>query len=417
MDQIHKRFTGEQVKVLLRGYRQGILDRPAIEETLGISKSTFFVLLREYRHNPDEFSLTYQRATPTRLPASAEREIEAELMLEKGLIEDPSLPISGYNYSAIRDRLAKHDIKIALSTIIGRARSLGCYQPHPRKKVHDREVVTTAIGALIQHDASHHRWSPYAGERWVLITSLDDFSRKILYADFLEQETTWAHIKAAESVMLVYGIPLRYYVDSLRVFRFVQGRDSVWRKHALQTDEADPQWRQVMRSLGVDVAYALSPQAKGKVERPYRWLQDRIVRTCAIEKLTTIEEVRAVLKEELNRYNNHQVHSTTGEVPSIRFDKARKEGNSLFRPFALPKPYTSAKDAFCLREKRMVNGYRKISLSNHEIVVPNVPLREEVEVHLIPDTSRGALEIRIWWGNRMVQSVTYPLNQFPKVQF
>jgi hypothetical protein len=417
MDQIHKRFTAEQVKVLLRGYCQGILDRPAIEETLGISKSTFFVLLREYRHNPDEFSLTYQRATPPRLPASTEREIEAELMLEKGLIEDPSLPISGYNYSAIRDRLAKHDIKIALSTIIGRARSLGCYQHHPRKKVHDREVVTTAIGALVQHDASHHRWSPYAGERWVLITSLDDFSRKILYADFLKQETTWAHIKAAESVMLAYGIPLRYYVDSLRVFRFVQGRDSIWRKHVLQTDGVDSQWRQMMRLLGVDVSYALSPQAKGKIERPYRWLQDRIVRTCAIERLTAIEDVRAVLKEELNRYNNHQVHSTTGEVPSIRFDKARKEGNSLFRPFALPKPYTSTKDVFCLRETRMLNGYRKISLSNHDIVVPNVPLREEVEAHLIPDTSRGTLDIRIWWDNRMVQSVTYPLNQFPKVQF
>jgi len=417
MDQIHKRFTAEQVKVLLMGYCQGLLDRPAIEETLGINRSTFFLLLKEYRRNPDEFSLNYQRTTPTRLPASVEKQIEAELMLEKGLIEDPSLPISNYNYSAIRDRLAKHDIKIALSTIIGRARSLGCYQPRPRKKAHDREVVTTAIGALVQHDASHHKWSPYAGERWALITSLDDFSRKILYANFFEQESTWAHIKAAESVMLTYGIPLRYYVDSLRVFRFVQGRDSVWRKHVLQTDEADPQWRQVMRSLGVDVSYALSPQAKGKIERPYRWLQDRIVRTCAIEKITAIEDARVVLKEELDRYNNHQVHSTTGEVPSIRFDKARKEGKSLFRPFALPKPYTSTKDIFCLREKRRVNGYRKISLSNHEIAVPNVPLREEVEVHLIPDVERGALEMRIWWENRMAHSVTYPLKEFPRVQF
>src|SRR5512136_3364300 len=112
-----------------------------------------------------------------------------------------------------------------------------------------------------------------------------------------------------------------------------------------------------MNVLGVEATFALSPQAKGKVERPYRWLQDRIVRTCAIEKLTTIEEVRAVLKEELDHYNNRQVHSTTGEVPSIRFEKAKKEGNSLFRPFALPTPYTSAKDIFCLREKRTVNGY------------------------------------------------------------
>jgi len=65
----------------------------------------------------------------------------------------------------------------------------------------------------------------------------------------------------------------------------------------------------------------------------------------------------------------------------------------------------------------MVNGYRKISLSNHEIVVPNVPLREEVNVHLVPDVERGALEVRIWWENRMVQSVTYPLKEFPRVQF
>jgi len=417
MDQVHRRFTAEQVKVLLRAYCQGILGRPAVEETLGISRATFFILLGEYRRNPDEFSLTYQRATPTRLPASVEEAIETQLMLEKRLIEDPSLPISGYNYSAIRDRLAKHDIKVALSTIIGRAKGLGCYQPHPTKKAHDREVVTTAIGALIQHDASHHKWSPYAGERWVLITSLDDFSRKLLYAELLQQETTWAHIKAAEGVMLTYGIPLRYYVDSLRVFRFVQNRDSVWRKHVLQTDEAEPQWRQMMRALDVDVVYALSPQAKGKVERPYRWLQDRIVRACASEKLTTIEETRAVLKEEVDRYNNHQVHSTTGEIPSIRFDKARKERNSLFRSFALPKPYTSTKDIFCLREKRIVNGYRKISLSKHDIVVPNVPLREEVEVHLVPDTSRGAMEIRIWWDNRMLQSVTYPLKEFPRVHF
>jgi len=100
--------------------------------------------------------------------------------------------------------------------------------------------------------------------------------------------------------------------------------------------------------LGEDVTYALSPQAKGKVERPYRWLQDRIERTCAIEKLTTIEEVRAVLKEEVDRYNDHQVHSTTGEILSIRFQKARKAGTCSFRPFVLPKPYTLTKDVFCL---------------------------------------------------------------------
>ena len=159
------------------------------------------------------------------------------MTLDKSLIKDPSLPITTYNYSAIRDRLAKQGITVSLSTVISRVKSLGCYQSQPKKKVHDREVVTTAIGALIQHDGSHHRWSPYAKEKWVLITSIDDFSRKLLYADLFEQETSWSHIKASEALMEVYGIPFRYYVDSLRVFRFVQGRDSIWRKHVLQTDE------------------------------------------------------------------------------------------------------------------------------------------------------------------------------------
>jgi len=49
--------------------------------------------------------------------------------------------------------------------------------------------------------------------------------------------------------------------------------------------------------------------------------------------------------------------------------------------------------------------------------VPYVPLREDVEVHLIPDIQREAFEVRIWWDNRMVQSVTYPLKEFPRVQF
>lgn len=262
MDHIHKRFTAEQVGALLKGYCQGALDRAAVEQILEVNKTRFFALLKEYRRNPENFSLSYQRETSTRLPASVDEKIEKQLMLEKGLVEDPTLPIRSYNYSAVRDRLLKEGVKVSLPTIIERAKRLDCYKRRPKKQAHDREVGTTAIGALIQHDASLHRWSPYAQEKWTLITSIDDFSRKLLFADFVKKETSWAHIQAAEALMKRYGIPLQYYVDSLSVFRFVQERDSVWRRHVLQTDDVDPQWRQMMRVLGVDVAYALSPQAK-----------------------------------------------------------------------------------------------------------------------------------------------------------
>ena len=190
-------------------------------------------------------------------------------------------------------------------------------------------------------------------------------------------------------------------------------RDSVWRKNVLETEDIITQWRQVMAVLKVEVSYALSPQAKGKIERPYRWLQDRIVRTCALEKLSSLEEVRAVLQEEVKRYNDHQVHSTTGEIPRLRFEQARRTGNSLFRPFTLPKPYTSLKDVFCLHTTCIVNGYRKISFISQEIEVPHVPLRETVDLHIIPDLEKHSLELRIWWQKRMVRALHLPLPTTP----
>jgi hypothetical protein len=409
MDQIHKRFTVEQVKVLLQCYTKGSITRAELEKILQISKTRFFAMLKEYRQDPAGFSISYKRATPARLSAETEVTMATELLAEKALIEDPDLPISNYNYLALRDRLKTKGITVSATTITKRAKELDCYLPHHKHKVHDREVITTTIGALIQHDASTHRWSPFAEEKWTLITSLDDYSRKLLFADFFTQETSWAHIQAAQAVLQAFGLPLSYYVDNLRVFRFVQNRDSVWRKHILVTDDIDPQWRQVMRLMGVDVTYALSPQAKGKVERPYRWLQDRIVRTCALEKLTSLDDVRSVLRNEVDRYNNHQVHSTTGEIPNLRFENARKSGTSLFRPFSLPKPYASPKDVFCLRDTRTLNGYRRISLFNQEIDVPHVPLREDVELHMIPNFGKEILEVRIWWNKKLVHSINLPL--------
>jgi len=396
MDQLHKRFTDEQVKLLLENYVQGRISRAEVENILEISKTRFFAILKAYRRSPRIFNLNYRRGTHPRLPGEVEEAIARELLREKALVDNPKLPIGDFNYSAMRDRLLENGYSVSVNTIIQRAKQSGCYLPHPRKKVHDREVVTVAVGALIQHDASTHLWSPFASQKWTLITSLDDYSRMLLYADFVESETSWAHILAAQAVMKTYGIPLNYYVDNLRVFRFVQDRDSFWRKHVLATDDVDPQWRQIMRLMGVKVTYALSPQAKGKIERPYRWLQDRIVRTCALENLTTLEEVRGVLRSEVERYNNHQVHSTTGEIPNLRFEKAKTSGSSLFRPFSLPRPFKSPKDVFCFHETRTINGYGYITIFNKRIdVPPNVPDHQDVDLHLIPDFSRNSIEIRV----------------------
>jgi len=412
MTQLHKRFSDEQVAFLLHSYSQALLSRQEVQDTLMIGKTRFFELWQQYQTDPDSFSIAYQRQPSRRISEEVERVIENELLRDKELIENPEIPISTYNYSALRDRLLKQDITVSVNTIIDRAKRLGCHKPRKKRKVHDREVLTSSVGALIQHDGSTHLWSPFIKEKWTLITSIDDYSRLLLFADFFPAETTWAHMQATKSVVETFGLPLRYYVDSLRVFRFVQGRDSFWRKHVLQTDDVVTQWGKMMHLLGVDVIFALSPQAKGKIERPYRWMQDRIVRTCALEKITELGEVRAVLGEEVDRYNQHQVHSTTGEIPALRFARALSSGNSLFRPFSVPTPYSSPRDIFCLRETRITNGYGRISLFNHEIRIANVPLRQEVDVHLVPDTTRNIMQVRIWFQDALAHSVDLPLEGF-----
>ena len=107
MDQIHRRFSTDHVRNLLRGYTEGLLGPSTVEETLGINKSHFFALLRVYRNDPEAFSITYQRSTPRKLSAVSEEAVRKALLAEKVLIENQDLPITSYNYSAIRDRLLR----------------------------------------------------------------------------------------------------------------------------------------------------------------------------------------------------------------------------------------------------------------------------------------------------------------------
>jgi len=213
------------------------------------------------------FSIEYTRKNATnKIPLEVEENIMTELAVERKLITDPDIPLRSYNYSYIRDRLSLvYGQKVSLSTVISRAKAAGYYLKKRQKAAHDREVLTNYVGELVQHDSSHHKFSPYADTKWYLITSLDDYSRYILYANLVERETSWAHIQALEAVILKYGLAATYYVDSHSIFRFVQGRDSFWRKHYSLTDEVDPQWEQVLSELNVNIEYALSPQAKGKI--------------------------------------------------------------------------------------------------------------------------------------------------------
>ncbi len=357
--QLHKNFTDGQVKSLLKSYLDKKIKINYILQMLRIKRRRFFELLAKYRKDPDSFSIQYERKTINRkIDLDIERNIIQELKIEKDLISAKDIPIKWYNYSYIKDLLEqKYGQKVSLPTIIDRAKRNNFYFLRPKRKAHDRYVL------------------------------------------------------------LKYGFPLAYYVDSHSIFRFVQGRDSFWRNHYRLTDEVNPQWKQVLDDCRVKVTYALSPQAKGKIERPYRWIQDRLVRTCYRENIRNIKEAQLILNNLVQRYNYRIVHSTTGEIPYIRFQRAIREKRTLFREFRIMPPFKSTKDIFCLRVDRMVNSYRKVSINNLELKVPKAPLHESIQLRIVPDKESGLSEVRFWHkdnflGNQKVKNSDLNLVQF-----
>jgi len=417
--QIHKKFTDEQVKELLQKYVRGEIERKYLQEILGVKKAMFFRILKTYRDSPQEFSVGYKRSGQTRsIAPEIKNNIIKELAIDKKAIQNKDIPLYRYNYSYVQKRLKQeYGQTAALTTIINHAKSNGFYLPKRNKpKSHDREVLTTHVGELIQHDASYHLWAPDSKTKWVLITSLDDYSRFLLYAQLVERESSWTHIQALQSIVIKYGTPLAFYTDCHSIFRYVKGRDQRHMSFEKFTDDVDPQWKMVMKDCNIKPIYALSPQAKGKIERPYGWLQDHLIRTCIRENVKEIGHGQRVLNYERDCYNYKQFHSTIKEIPARRFNSALQAKKSLFHSWAVPKPFLSFKDIFALRIQRFVDNYHSVTIKNITVKLSNVEPRFPVDIRIYilePDF----YELRFWYNGKLNKVERIKIKGFLPVYF
>ena len=145
MGQLHKRFSSEQVKDLMQRYINKELSRDHIQQILRIGRRRFFKLLKEYRQNPDQFSIQYSRTGKTRsINPTVEKNILTELAETKKLIDHKDIPVRHYNYSFIQKEIVRrYKQTVSVPTIISRAKEHGFYVERPKaQKVHDREVIT-----------------------------------------------------------------------------------------------------------------------------------------------------------------------------------------------------------------------------------------------------------------------------------
>ena len=155
------------------------------------------------------------------------------------------------------------------------------------------------FGEMLQMDGSHHDWLEGRGPELVLMGSIDD-ATNTTYGRFHDYEGTLPAMDMFKGYVEKYGLPMSVYLDRHTTYKSS--------KKLNEWDEIEgiaplSQFERALKELGVEVIHALSPQAKGRVERLFGVLQDRLVKEMRLRGIKTKEEANVFLEEYLPRYN------------------------------------------------------------------------------------------------------------------
>ena len=152
-------------------------------------------------------------------------------------------------------------------------------------------------------DGSHHAWLEGRGPKLVLMAYIDDATNTI-YGRFYDYEGTIPAMDSFSGYIRKYGLPMSVYLDRHTTYKSPK-KLTEWEEVA--GIESLSQFERALKELGVEVIHARSPQAKGRIERLFGVLQDRLVKEMRLEGIATKEEANAFLEEYLPRYNERFV--------------------------------------------------------------------------------------------------------------
>lgn len=188
------------------------------------------------------------------------------------------------------EKLAEnHQIIINRESLRQRMIKAGLWFAKPKKVRHRQwRERKTCLGELVQLDGSLHHWLEDRAPACTLLAFIDDATSRILYIEFVNEETTATVMRATKSYLERFGRPLELYVDRGKVFRVNLNNPD---------EEKITQYRRAMDELGVKITYASSPQAKGRVERLFGTLQDRLIKELRLAGISTIEEANRLAQD------------------------------------------------------------------------------------------------------------------------
>ena len=246
----------------------------------------------------------------------------------------------GFGPTLAHEKLSTvHGLDISVETLRCWMIAAGLWIPRSKrmKRPYQPRYNRDCLGELIQIDGSYHDWFEGRAAKCCLLVYIDDATSKLQHLRFCETESTFDYMLSTRCYIEQHGKPLAFYSDKHSVFRVNQSS---------KQETKITQFGRVLSRLNIDIIFANSPQAKGRVERANRTLQDRLIKEMRLEGINSIAEANAWLPCFIEQFNQ-------------KFAKCARNPKNLHRP--LTESNLELDDIFTWQEPRKVTKSLTIS--------------------------------------------------------
>lgn len=306
-------------------------------------------------------------------------------------LEDLTIGLIKDNYADFGPTLAheylveKHHLSLSVSSVrnIMIRRELWTGKTKKRARVFQLRPRRAREGELIQLDGSEHDWFEGRGPYCTLLSYIDDATSKIMYLRFAKSENILDYFDATRGYIEKYGRPQALYPDKHSVFRV--------NREASLSGTGMTQFGRAMEELDIQLICANTPQAKGRVERRHRDLQDRLIKAIRLQKIDTLEEANAFLPAFIDDFNR-------------RFAKPPQNTNNAHRPLLTSHDLDKV---FCLKTPRQLSKNLTLQYKNviYQIITERPSYAMRNAAVLVLESREGTIAIE--YKGKALTAVAY----------
>jgi transposase len=290
---------------LVRQAVRGELSQVECAQRLGIGVRQFKRLVRAWRNEGDRGLVSRQRGRPSHRRMSEGTRGRIEELLRQKYVD--------FGATLAAEKLLELDgIKVSIEMVRRIQISLGLWRPKTRRarRVFQLRQRRPRFGELIQIDGSPHDWFEGRGPRCTLIVFIDDATGRLTALRFAPVESGAAYLAALRDHVLTHGRPLAFYSDRHGIFR-INAKDAA-------SGDGKTEFGRVVDRLDIGLVNALTPQAKGRVERANQTLQDRLIKEMRLRDIHSMQAAQAFLPSFILTWNERFAVPPSDSVPAHR---------------------------------------------------------------------------------------------------